>query len=110
MKIGQVIRKRRRDLKMTLETLAANAGTDAAGLSRVERGLQNSTPNGLAAIAEALGTTVATLFAEVEDSEAGVERTGRPLSDEQELLMDYRRLRGTARSLVKLIVSEMAKN
>lgn len=107
MKIGQVIRMRRRAASMTLEALAAQAGTDAAGLSRIERGLQGYTPEGLAAIAAALGCTSASLMAEAEESDAS---TGRAVNDEQELLSDYRRLQGSARSLVKLMIAEMAKN
>lgn len=110
MKIGQVIRKRRRAMGQTLEALAAHAGTDAANLSRVERGLQNYTPDGIAALAEALQTTVATLIAEAEASNtANFGGEFRPMNDELELLMDYRRLRGSARSVVKLMVAEMAR-
>lgn len=110
MKIGQVIRKHRRAMGQTLESLAALAGTDAANLSRVERGLQNYTPDGIAALAEALQTTVAALIAEAETGDP-VKSDGefRPMNDELELLMDYRRLRGSARSIVKLMVAEMAR-
>ena len=111
MKIGEVIRKRRRSMGMTLEALAAHAGTDAAGLSRVERGLQNYTPAGLAAIAEALGITVSAITAEAEEGNADVLRViDRPVNDEQELLNNYRRLRGSARSVASLVIAEMAKS
>lgn len=107
MQIGQVIRRHRRARGMTLEAVAAQSGTDAASLSRIERGLQGYTPEGLSAIAGALGTTAASLMVEAESIEtAGV----KPVADEQELLSDYRRLRGSARSLIKLMVAEMAKS
>lgn len=109
MKIGQVIRRWRKDAKMTLEALATAVGTDAANLSRVERGLQNHTSDGLAAIAAALGTTPATLIAEAESGSSGSGGIARPMNDEQELLSDYRRLRGSARSIARLMIAEMAK-
>lgn len=65
----------------------------------------------LEAIAKALGTTAATLMSEAEHEEGGAASPApiRPLNDEQEMLVDYRRLRGSARSLVRLMVAEMAR-
>lgn len=66
MHIGKVIRALRNERGASLESLAFDAGTDASNLSRVERGVQQPTEDGLKAIAKALGTTVAGLYALAE--------------------------------------------
>ncbi len=63
MHIGQVIRVLRTERGATLESLAFEAGTDASNLSRIERGVQQPTEEGLKAIAGALGTSVAAMYA-----------------------------------------------
>ena len=105
--VGRVIRRLRKASKMTLEELAALVDTDAANLSRIERGLQGYTPDGLERIAAALGTTAATILSNAEDT--GDLCNPRPLSDEQELLNNYRRLRGNARYLAMMMISELAR-
>ena len=62
MKIGEVIRKIRKEKKATLEEIAFAAGTDAANLSRVERNKQNITPEMLTGIANALAVPVSSLY------------------------------------------------
>jgi transcriptional regulator with XRE-family HTH domain len=62
MKIGQVIRKIRLEKGATLEEVALAAGTDPANLSRVERNMQQLTPETLEKIAEALGMPVSSLY------------------------------------------------
>lgn len=66
MHIGKVIRALRNERGISLESLAFDAGTDASNLSRVERGVQQATEEGLKAIASALGTSVAALYALAE--------------------------------------------
>lgn len=66
MHIGQVIRVLRTERGATLESLAFEAGTDASNLSRIERGVQQLTEDGLKAIAGALGTSVAAMYALAE--------------------------------------------
>lgn len=66
MQIGQVIRVLRTERGATLESLAFEAGTDASNLSRIERGVQQPTEEGLKAIASALGTSVAGMYALTE--------------------------------------------
>jgi transcriptional regulator with XRE-family HTH domain len=63
MHIGQVIRVLRTERGATLESLAFEAGTDASNLSRIERGVQQPTEEGLKSIAGALGTSVAAMYA-----------------------------------------------
>ena len=62
MKIGEVIRKIRKEKKATLEEIAFAAGTDAANLSRIERGKQNVTPEMLLSIANAMKVSVSSLY------------------------------------------------
>lgn len=66
MQIGKVIRALRNERGMSLESLAFDVGTDASNLSRVERGLQQPTDEGLRAIAKALGTSLGALYAMAE--------------------------------------------
>lgn len=54
MDIGQNIRARRKQLKMTLEQLALEIGSDTGNLSRIERGQQSVTTDKISLIAKAL--------------------------------------------------------
>jgi|SRR5450830_1046382 len=62
MNIGQVLRKIRKERKASLEEIALVAGTDAANLSRVERGKQRLTPDMLENVAKALDVPVSSLY------------------------------------------------
>ncbi|PHV33691.1 helix-turn-helix domain-containing protein [Janthinobacterium sp. NFX145] len=62
MKIGQVIRQIRKDKGATLERIALAAGTDPGNLSKVERDLQQPTPEMLEGISKALGLPVSSLY------------------------------------------------
>jgi transcriptional regulator with XRE-family HTH domain len=64
--IGKVIRALRTERGDSLEKLAFEVGTDASNLSRIERGLQQPSEEGLRAIAVALQTSVAELYALAE--------------------------------------------
>lgn len=66
MKIGTVIRTLRQEKGATLEKLALEIGTDAGNLSRIERNRQQVSAELLQAISQALGTTVAALYAAAE--------------------------------------------
>ncbi|MBX7246362.1 MAG: helix-turn-helix transcriptional regulator [Candidatus Sumerlaeaceae bacterium] len=112
MNVGMVIRRLRKSLGQTLEWLAAMTGTDAANVSRVERGLQGYTPEWLEKAAAALGTTASALLSEAEEKsgKALARGGGFPHNDEQEMLVDYRKLRGSARGLVRLMIAEMARD
>ncbi len=111
MNVGTVIRRLRKSMKMTLEVLADAAGTDAGNLSRIERGIQSYTPEMLESIAKGLGTTASALIGEAEEEGVISARArDRPLSDEQDLLVDYRKLRSSSRSIIRLMVAEMARN
>lgn len=68
MNIGKVIRALRTERGASLEKVALDVGTDASNLSRIERGLQQPTEDGLKAIAAVLQTSVAQLYALAEGS------------------------------------------
>ena len=75
MNIGKVIRALRTERGDSLETLAFEVGTDASNLSRIERGLQQPSEDVLKAIAAALESSVAELYALAEGAPL---RPGRP--------------------------------
>ena len=62
MKIGQVLRKIRQEKGATLEEVALSAGTDPGNLSKVERNLQQPTPDMLENVAKVLGLPVSALY------------------------------------------------
>lgn len=66
MTVGTEIRRRRKALKWTLEDLANRVDSDTGNLSRVETGKQGASEDMLRKIAQALGCTVADLFAGAE--------------------------------------------
>lgn len=78
MKIGQVIRKIRTEKGATLEEVALAAGTDPANLSRVERNMQQLTPETLEKIAQALGMPVSSLYLIAEQTATPYQVTGSP--------------------------------
>lgn len=76
MKIGQVIRKIRKEKGVTLEQVALTAGTDPGNLSKVERNLQQPTPDMLEQVAKALGLPVSSLYLMAEQTVAPHQITG----------------------------------
>ena len=120
MQIGKVIRVLRTERGVTLESLAFEARTDASNLSRIERGVQQPTEEGLKAIAGALGTSVAAMYALAEGKQlTGVEVDGllRPEDMGREAIQmrkyfrsltpEYQKL---ALELVKTLVRSQPKN
>lgn len=67
MKIGNILRQRRKLLGKTLEDIAFIAETDAGNLSRIERDEQRPSLDLLEAIADALGVQVSVLYQEAEE-------------------------------------------
>lgn len=63
MSVGKEIRRRRKALKWTLEDMVERVGSDTGNLSRIETGKQGASEDMLRKIAQALGCTVADLFA-----------------------------------------------
>jgi SOS-response transcriptional repressor LexA len=55
MDIGQIIRKARKAKKLSLEDLAHQVNYDSGNLSRLERGIQNTNPEMLKLLMDALG-------------------------------------------------------
>lgn len=59
MKIGEIFKRRRKELGMTQQELALSVGWDAGNISRVERGEQQITEDRIFAIARALNLQLA---------------------------------------------------
>jgi len=90
MKIGQVIRKIRKEKGATLEEVALTACTDPGNLSKVERDLQQPTPEMLDNVAKALGLPVSSLYLIAEQTVAPYEIVG----NKDEIRQATRRLEG----------------
>lgn len=84
MKIGEAIRKARLEQGVTLEKIALAAGTDAANLSRIERGKQGFSPEMIDRIAKALKLPVSALYSSAEQRTATyrVDSAGRQTDDD----------------------------
>lgn len=111
MKIGAVIRKRRKAHDINLSELALRSGIDAGNLSRIERGMQNHTPEKLDAIAAVLGTTASELMAEAEMDQSMNNNDIResPEKEERELCRYYWSMRPDLRVAYRQIGAEMAR-
>lgn len=72
LKIGQLLRTRRKARRMTLDDVAAASGVSIGQLSMIERGLASPSVKDLREICHALGMPVSWLF-DPDDSEAGPE-------------------------------------
>jgi transcriptional regulator with XRE-family HTH domain len=82
MKVGQIIRKARLERGITLEALALAAGTDAANLSRIERGKQGFSPDMIDRIAQALDLPLSILYQRVEQEAAAEYRVAPPTNQD----------------------------
>ena len=71
MSLGSSIRKRRKSLNITLQTLAQQISADAGNLSRIERGELGVSETLLRKISEALNCTPAYLYVQSESTLAG---------------------------------------
>jgi transcriptional regulator with XRE-family HTH domain len=98
MNIGKVIRALRTERGASLETIALDIGTDASNLSRIERGLQQPSEDALRAIAIALKSSVAELYALAEGETLAKSRSMAGLQPE-DLLKDAVQMRKYFRSL-----------
>ncbi|WP_218577004.1 helix-turn-helix domain-containing protein [Phytohabitans rumicis] len=78
-RLGATIRRRRRDLGLTLVDVAARAGLSHPFLSQVERGLAQPSMRSLTALAAALETTAQALLALSGTAPVSLVRGGTPL-------------------------------
>jgi transcriptional regulator with XRE-family HTH domain len=98
MNIGKVIRALRTGRGESLEKLALDVGTDASNLSRIERGLQQPSEDALRAIAAALESSVAELYALAEGQTLAKSRPTSALQP-ADLVKDAVQMRRYFRSL-----------
>lgn len=100
MNIGKIIRAVRKKRGETLEQLAFAIKSDPSNLSRIERGVQQPSPESLRMIATALGTTVSALHAAVEGAESLTHDTPDLLgADESDFTSEAIQLRQHFRTL-----------
>ncbi|HNW71106.1 MAG TPA: helix-turn-helix transcriptional regulator [Bacteroidales bacterium] len=60
-KLGEVVKQKRAELKISQEELAFNCGFDRTYISLVERGLRNISFSNLFILAKGLNTTISSL-------------------------------------------------
>ena len=82
MSVGNAIRKRRKQLNLTLQALAARVDTDSGNLSRIERGTQGVSEAMLMRLCDALDCTAAYLYSQMESASG----TSTPASPRLNLL------------------------
>lgn len=85
MQIGQVIRSLREQKGWSQEKLAFEAGMGTSHVSRIERGERRLPTSRLDALANALGTTPAAMYAELE----GLPPPLTPTTQDVNLQVDY---------------------
>jgi len=85
MHIGQVIRSLREQKGWSQEKLAFEAGMGTSHVSRIERGERRLPTSRLDALASALGTTPAAIYAELE----GLPPLSAPSVKEDNFQVDY---------------------
>lgn len=81
-RFGREVRRRRKDLRLTLEQLAERAGMSANYLGSVERGTVNPSVSTIVALAQGLGVAPGELLGEVQQ----LTPMGRELAEMFELL------------------------
>ena len=85
MQIGQVIRSLREEKGWSQETLALEAGMATSHVSRIERGERRLATSRLDALAAALGTSSAVVYAKLE----GLPIPATPREQDGDLKVDY---------------------
>jgi transcriptional regulator with XRE-family HTH domain/mannose-6-phosphate isomerase-like protein (cupin superfamily) len=80
LRLGAVIRARRRQLGLTLVDVAAQAGLSHPFLSQLERGLARPSMRSLSAIAATLGTTAQVLMVEADLADSAIAAGLAPVS------------------------------
>jgi len=85
MEIGQVIRSLREEKGWSQEKLALEAGMTTSHVSRIERGERRMPTSRLDALAAALGTSSAAVYAKLE----GLPTPPTPVEQDGDLTVDY---------------------
>ena len=115
MKIGQVIRRIRKEKGATLEEIALVAGTDPANLSRAERDIQQLTPDMLENVAKALEMPVSSLYLIVEQTttpyyvKSGKDEATKAKQRLEEFVTQFMLLSAANQQLINEFISAMLK-
>jgi len=114
IRVGRVIRERRKILGLNQGQVADIAGIDASSWSRIERGTQGWTPDVLDRIARALQVTPAELIAAADaPSEPPLPAPAAATDmheDEREALAHLRRMSSSTRRAVYQLIAEVARS
>ena len=86
MDLGAKIRKIRKEKKMTLVELSSLTGVAQASLSRIETGIMRGTVASHQKIAEALGTTIAELYGEIDSKLDEIEHRKEAQTQEEAIV------------------------
>lgn len=89
MEIGKVIRQIRKARGMTLEEVAGKIDADTGNLSRVERGLQNHTPEMIDKLAKVFGVKVSEMYAISEGADPAVMPAHTPAKPVNPVIADF---------------------
>lgn len=116
MKIGNILRHRRKILGKTLEDVAYAAETDAGNLSRIERDEQRPSLDLLEAIAHALETSVSALYQAAEQQSHVMEQNNHYSAEPAQvdaqlalLLKHYHSLTDEGRALALNLITALKK-
>jgi transcriptional regulator with XRE-family HTH domain len=108
MEIGKVIRKVRLERGATLEAIALAAGTDAANLSRIERGKQGFSEDTIERVAHALELPLSSLYLRAEQESA--DRRIRAFeTDKDDPVVTFRKWLGRLSPENRLLALEFVK-
>ena len=94
------VRQARKRADFTLEELAQKIGVETTTLSRYERGLRAFNLEMLERVAKALGVPIRSLIDDVKPS-------GKPVTDEEDLLTAYRTLSHRQRRIARWLVRHL---
>jgi transcriptional regulator with XRE-family HTH domain len=75
--VGQTVRKLRLEQHLTISEIARNAGISSGMLSKIENGQTSASLDTLVNLADALGVTLASLFAGFSSQEGGAQHVKR---------------------------------
>jgi transcriptional regulator with XRE-family HTH domain len=103
--LGERLRALRLDQRETLAETAGRAGISPQYLSEVERGRKEPSSEMIAALAGALGTTLAELTGQVAGDLRRQQRTATDVRRQQRTATDLRRQQGTSRGACPVMLS-----
>ncbi len=90
--LGEKLRVRRRDLKLTLQSVADQAGLTAGFISQIERGITTPSLSSLVSVAQVLGVPVRDLLSQPDGRDTLTRQNERPVYSVGDQTLTYERL------------------